>query len=258
VAAHVGSRSQLACIAHFVRLPIEDLCVDDVERWSEQQQQGQGQRPQQQQGQQQTAPQPQLPPLPFQDALNPLSSTLGVLAITMGPKVAAAAASRALQVLAENDADAGATDLAVGQRVAAAAARAAAARRQAAAGTAAAANGNGAAAGDGMDVDGADAGEQEQQEQQQLEAALAASADPKRPIERPVLLAATAACLAAAATRARQLAGHEEREIQRVMLSVTTFAMKRVDARVNMLTQLMEPAVRLRWCVWTCATQVGA
>lgn len=87
VAAHVGTRSQAACLMHFVRLPIEDAFIEDMAGWGPAAAAGGSSEKQQQHT-----------VLPFQDDNNPVMSTVGFLAVLMGPKVAAAAAQRALQV----------------------------------------------------------------------------------------------------------------------------------------------------------------
>lgn len=213
VASHVG-KSQSACMARFVRLPIEDPYIDDVLEWTETLERCQ-------QHQQQ-----KLPPLPFLDEANPLMATLGALSTILGPKVAAAAAQASLQALAEQDLTAGAVlDPQVRlAAVSAAAKQAAAANRQL----------GGEDGVNGIESQAAD--QQQQQEQKQ--------ADPSQPIDKQLMMSAVAAGLAAAATRAKLLAMAEEREIQRLMVGLVHDAAKRVDAKVNLLMQLMDPQVR--------------
>jgi SWI/SNF related-matrix-associated actin-dependent regulator of chromatin subfamily C len=213
VASHVG-KSQSACLARFVRIPIEELYLDDVLDWTETLE-----RSQQQQQQQQ-----KLPPLPFLDEPNPLMATLGALSTILGPKVAAAAAQASLQALAEQDLTAGAV-LEPQVRLAAVTA----AGKQAAA-----ANGQlgGEDSMNGIETHTAD----HQQQQQQ-------PADPSQPIDKQLMTSAVASGLAAAATRAKLLAMAEEREIQRLMVGLVHDAAKRVDAKVNLLMQLADPQV---------------
>jgi len=240
IASHVG-KSQSACLTHFVRLPIEDPFIEDLTNWTEV-----AQRQQQQQ-------QP-WPPLPFQDEPNPLMSTLGVLAVILGPKVSSTAAQTALQVLAEQDLTAGAV-LNPETRLAAvkAAAKQGAANGHSAGGSDAQQEQQ-QEAGDGVNGDGVMQGLAEgssqpdgpsgsKQQQDEAAAAAAAAVDPQRPIDKRLLMSAVAAGLAAAATRAKQLAFAEEREIQRCMVGLVDVAAKKVDAKVTLLQQLNDPPV---------------
>jgi SWI/SNF related-matrix-associated actin-dependent regulator of chromatin subfamily C len=224
VASHVG-KSQAACMARFARLPIEDPFIDDLLEWTETLE-----RSQQQQQQQ------KIPPLPFLDEPNPLMATLGALSTILGPKVAAAAAQASLQALAEQDLTAGAV-LDPQVRLAAV--------------SAAAANGQ-LGVEDGMNGIESQAADQQQQEQQ--------PADPSQPIDKQLMMSAVAAGLAAAATRAKLLAMAEEREIQRLMVGLVHDAAKRVDAKLNLLSQLMDPQVRGRrvYCCWSIGTVSSA
>jgi SWI/SNF related-matrix-associated actin-dependent regulator of chromatin subfamily C len=178
--------------------------------------------------QQQQPPQQQLPPVPFQEEPNPLMSTMGALSNIMGPRVAAAAAQTSLQALAEHDLSAGAV---LNPEV-----RLAAVLEAAKQGGVAAANGeaeNNQGSGD------AGRGEDTTQQQQQQQG----DPDPKQPISPELVASAVAAGIAAAATRAQQLATAEEREIQRLMVGLVHDAAKRLDAKVNLLMQLMDPPV---------------
>jgi SWI/SNF related-matrix-associated actin-dependent regulator of chromatin subfamily C len=221
IASHVG-KSQSACLTHFVRLPIEDPYIDDLIDWTET-----AKRYQQQQRQSQQQQQQQLPPLPFLDEPNPIMSTLGTLSNIMGPKVAAAAAQAALQVLAEQDLKAGAV-LSPEVRLAAVLS---AAKQDGA---------NGVQHTQGMNGVGQEHADQQQQQNGDAEV------NPQQPLDRQLIASAVAAGLAAAATRAKQLAMAEEREIQRLMVSLTHDAARRVDAKVTLLMQLMEPPVSRR------------
>lgn len=221
IASHVG-KSQSACLTHFVRLPIEDPYIDDLVNWTEVLKRNQQQQQQ------------QLPPLPFWDEPNPLMSTLGTLSNIMGPKIAAAAAQAALQVLAEQDSKAG--DI-LNPDVRLTAVLAAAKQGSASNGQLA----NGVQHGDqgAMNrVEMEDAGKQQQQQQNGVEA------DPHQPKDRQLMASAVAAGIAAAAMRAKQLATVEEREIQRTMVGLVHDAYRRVDAKMNLLMKLMQPEVR--------------
>jgi SWI/SNF related-matrix-associated actin-dependent regulator of chromatin subfamily C len=183
--------------------------------------------------------------LPFMEEPNPLLSTLGALSNILGPKVAAAAAQSALQGLVEGDLTAGD---ALNPEARMAAVLAAAKQGAAAADGQQLANGVGVGQdGDMNGVEAAAATADEDSEQQQQNGA-GADPDPSRPIDRPLVASAVAAALLAAARRAKQLATAEEREIQRHMVGLTHDAAKRVDAKVNLLLQLMDPPVRVFRC----------
>jgi hypothetical protein len=302
VAAHVGTRSQAACLMHFVRLPIEDQFIDDVA--------GMGsttaaaatatasaaEAAAAAAAQASTGDAPTtaaaalarhgllgvgpdgLPLLPFAEDQNPLMSLVGCLAVVAGPRVAAAAAQRALQVLVEGD-EAAAKDLYPSMASLAAAAAAAAASAagdatceardghdtadaSAAAAAAAAADGI-KPEGDAMDVDGtasATAGEAVS-----VNNVLPPVVDPNQPISQQLTLAAAAAGLAAAAARAKQLAEAEEREIQRLMVTLVDIQTKKVDYKEKLLQELggqvgqsssgsgSAPPVCVELCNPTCA-----
>lgn len=100
IAEHVGTKSQVQCILHFLQLPIEDEFLDELE--------DKGRKPQGINGpseeagpRQESAATDDL--IPFADTGNPILSQVAFLAAMVGPKVAAAAAQRALEVLAEED-----------------------------------------------------------------------------------------------------------------------------------------------------------
>eukprot|EP00803_Ostreobium_quekettii_P007065 evm.model.scf_1407.2 EVM.evm.TU.scf_1407.2 scf_1407:7799-21268(+) len=100
VAEHIGSKSQLQCIMHFLQLPIEDEYLDDMGDAS-------GTTLATANGEADHADAASLEgeeePIPFADAKNPVLAQVAFLASMVGPKVAAAAAQRALEVLSEED-----------------------------------------------------------------------------------------------------------------------------------------------------------
>lgn len=91
VASHVGTRSQAACLMHFVRLPIEDAFIEDIAGVGTEAAAIGASSDGQQQQQRQVV-------LPFHEEHNSVMSSVAFLAVLMGPKVAAAAAQRAMQV----------------------------------------------------------------------------------------------------------------------------------------------------------------
>ncbi|PFX30455.1 SWI/SNF complex subunit SMARCC2 [Stylophora pistillata] len=78
VAEHVGTRTQDECILHFLRLPIEDPYLEDVQLGPLSHQ-----------------------PVPFSQQGNPIMSTVAFLASVVDPRVASAAAKAALEKFSE-------------------------------------------------------------------------------------------------------------------------------------------------------------
>lgn len=78
VAEHVGTRTQDECILHFLRLPIEDPFLEDVQLGPLSHQ-----------------------PVPFSQQGNPIMSTVAFLASVVDPRVASAAAKAALEKFSE-------------------------------------------------------------------------------------------------------------------------------------------------------------
>ncbi|KAL3142735.1 hypothetical protein ABBQ38_003035 [Trebouxia sp. C0009 RCD-2024] len=100
IADHVGTKSQVQCILHFLQLPIEDEFLDELE---DKGRKAQGMQGPSQQLDNSPGGTPGIDLIPFADTGNPVLSQVAFLAAMVGPKVAAAAAQRALEVLAEED-----------------------------------------------------------------------------------------------------------------------------------------------------------
>jgi SWI/SNF related-matrix-associated actin-dependent regulator of chromatin subfamily C len=249
VAAHVGTRSQAACLAHFVRLPIEDQFVEDIADWGQPGTAAAAAPAPAAAGQSSAAAAAgEQPVLPFQDEGNPVLAVVVSLAVLLGPKVASAAAQRAMQVLVEGDA-AAAADLAVSARIAAGppapAAAAAAVNGDAAADGAAAAGVEAAAAAAEAAGNGNAANGTAEEGGQEAAAAAAANGDPPvpdpaRPVSKQLMLAAVAAGLAAAAARAKQQAWAEERDMQRLMVMVADAQLRKVAAKTKLLAEMTQ------------------
>ncbi|PRW57272.1 SWI SNF complex [Chlorella sorokiniana] len=107
VAEHVGGRSAMQCVARFLQLPTEEALAADVTP-------GPTSHglvaipPPGQPGGLAVAAEVLQDVLPFGEAPNPVIAQVSFLATMVGPKLAAAAAQRALEVLAEEDAAAAA------------------------------------------------------------------------------------------------------------------------------------------------------
>ena len=91
VAEHVGTKSRLQCVTHFLRLPLQDEYIEQLDKKGaaavdELAARDEGKAP-----------------APFEDAANPVMAQVAFLAAMVGPKVAAAAAQAALSALAEEE-----------------------------------------------------------------------------------------------------------------------------------------------------------
>lgn len=199
IAAHVGTKSQVQCISHFLQLPIEDEFMPDLGR-----PQGASAPPPA------PEPTPQLPsgngataasdpqrgsiipegqPIPFADAGNPIMAQMAFLAAMVGPKVAAAAAQAALESLT-------AEDPAIAHEAA-----------------------------QGMASSNASTPEPPK-----------AEADGPPSVARVRIAAATA--LGAAAVKARVMADEEEREVRRCVLAAAEAQMERINLKLQHLETL--------------------
>lgn len=105
VSEHVGGRSQLQCLQRLLQLPIEDALLPqpgtggiELTKTLDTGADGEGQG-----GENGGKPAEIAGPLPFADVGNPVMAQVAFLTTMVGPRVAAAAAKRALEVLAEED-----------------------------------------------------------------------------------------------------------------------------------------------------------
>ncbi|GMH38909.1 hypothetical protein BSKO_06807 [Bryopsis sp. KO-2023] len=191
VAEHVGTKSQLQCIMHFLQLPIEDQFVEQMASASQP---------------------PTIPPenggsreeleeevIPFADASNPVMAQVAFLAAMVGPKVAAAAAQRALEVLSEED-PAAAQEHAANQS-------------------------NGNVGGDPLPA-------------QNGNPTIDARAASSNGVSSSKMRVAAATALSAAAVKAKLMAEQEEREIQRLVVTVIDSQLKKMDAKLKYCEEL--------------------
>ncbi|KAL4441240.1 hypothetical protein ABPG77_011477 [Micractinium sp. CCAP 211/92] len=203
VAEHVGGRSAMQCVARFLQLPTEETLLADGAGGPTNQ--GLVAIPPPGQDDGLGAVLPILEDvIPFADVANPVLAQVSFLAAMVGPKIASAAAQRALEVLAEEDE---------------AAAAAVAAEAEA-----------GGGQGEGGDVAMAGAGAPKNGEN--------GPADGPIPAARARLAAATG--LAAAAVQAKLQADQEEREVQRLVLAAIEHQFKKVHAKLQYLEELDE------------------
>uniref|UniRef100_A0A0D3HS01 SWIRM domain-containing protein n=1 Tax=Oryza barthii TaxID=65489 RepID=A0A0D3HS01_9ORYZ len=96
VAEHVGTKSKIQCLHHFLRLPVEDGLLENIkvpEASFSSKVQNNGSLPQS----------GEAGDLPFINTANPVMSLIAFLASSLGPRVAASCASEALIVLTGGD-----------------------------------------------------------------------------------------------------------------------------------------------------------
>eukprot|EP00798_Chlamydomonas_sp_ICE-L_P003678 gene3678-13753_t len=94
VAEHVGTKSSVQCILHFLQLPIEDQFIEELEQGGPQG--GPGTK-----GVPEVVSEEEA--IPFMDSSNPIMAQVACLAMMVGPRVAAAAAKGALAVMSADD-----------------------------------------------------------------------------------------------------------------------------------------------------------
>ena len=208
VAEHVGTRSQVQCITHFLQLPIEDQFIDPLEAPQQRRLHAVPDQAGPQQQQQEPFGGDVLPV--FAGAGNPVMTQLTVLAAIAGPRVAAAAAKAALETLSEVE------DLPADEKEGQEGGEASAAA------TPMETDGEAAASG-GADREG---GEGQQ-------AAAGGGA-----LSGKALQAAAATGLAAAAVKAKLLADQEERELQRLVVGVIQNQTEKLELKARLYDDL--------------------
>ncbi|GAB4819040.1 hypothetical protein N2152v2_006086 [Parachlorella kessleri] len=219
IAEHVGTKTQMQCIMHFLQMPIEEQFLGDLgatrgragvtepapppdANGAEPPAGEAGAAGQAAQGRTAAVAVPE-DLVPFADVGNPVMAQVGFLAAMVGPRIAAAAAQRALEVLAEEDPTAGAAVQEL--------------------------DGTGD---DGRGANGAQA--------------AAAAAGPGGGISSAKARTAAATALSAAAVKARLLADAEERECQRLVVAAVEAQFHKVQLKLQYLEQLDEVMVAER------------
>ncbi|KAA8495975.1 SWI/SNF and RSC complexes subunit ssr2 [Porphyridium purpureum] len=210
VAQHVGSKSKEACVLHFLRLPIEDQYLADVAPGRS--------------GSPVTDPGASLAnglpakssiiaehPLPFGDTSNPIMAQIALMASSISPEVAAAAAKAALKALID------------GQQ-----ARMSQSTRNEEKGAETAGHSH-----ENAGTENSATNDQTQHPPTQS-SGPATSRNPAA-LDGHALEVATAAGLAAAAIKASQLAAAEQREIDRLFCVVIGMKLKSIEMKINQL-----------------------
>ncbi|XP_019099134.1 PREDICTED: LOW QUALITY PROTEIN: SWI/SNF complex subunit SWI3C-like [Camelina sativa] len=205
IADHVGSKSKAQCILHFLRLPVEDGLLDNVEvpgvTNSENPANGYDHKGTDSDG--------DIPgyseqdsdteiKLPFVKSPNPVMALVAFLASAVGPRVAASCAHESLAILSEDD-------------------------RMKSEG-----------------VQGKEAGENQQQDENSgaAKTSLQNGAEPQTPLPEDKVMLAFRAGLSAAATKAKLFADHEEREIQRLSANIVNHQLKRMELKLKQFAEI--------------------
>ncbi len=225
VAEHVGSRSQLECVVHFVQLPV-DATLHEREG-------GPG-------GGVGDGSAPTEPLCVLADAGNPIMAQIAFLAGVVGPKVAAAAAEKALEVLRKTS-----PALVAGPHLAPEEKGAKIPANFPAPGPAATGGAEGTAAAAATtetgEVQPPPAGPPPKgPEDAEMEEVREGKGEPAQdePPSPASLAAASAAALAVAAVKAKLLAEKEERAVRALMSEVVSTQMQKVQLKLNSLEHL--------------------
>ncbi|KAI9113366.1 hypothetical protein K1719_015891 [Acacia pycnantha] len=232
IAEHVGTKSKAQCILHFLRLPMEDGKLENINvpRMSLSSNMSNGddcERPRSNSDADLAGPTQSIDPnsrLPFSNSENPVMALVAFLASAIGPRVAAACAHAALAELSENNSGSTSQKEAPGQS-----------NRMNLEST--------------HSKDGSLLGEIANPNQQDEDEAKAlGSQGPNEgeaiPLSAEKVKDAAKAGLSAAALKAKLFADHEEREIQRHCANIINHQLKRLELKLKQFaeieTQLMK------------------
>ncbi|KAM7255759.1 hypothetical protein ACFE04_011500 [Oxalis oulophora] len=212
IAEHVGSKSKAQCITHFLRLPIEDSLLDKVEVPSISRATNlpngddHGRVHSNSNGDISVSrlQEAELESrLPFANSGNPVMSLVAFLAAAVGPRVAAACAHASLAVLSQEM--------------------------------------EGSAHGNRMNLetgrDGGFHGDSISMQQKEQNTAIIHGSEGSSISDEKVRAAAKAG-LAAAATKAKLFADHEEREIQRLSANIINHQLKRLELKLKQFAEV--------------------
>ncbi|CAH8354589.1 unnamed protein product [Eruca vesicaria subsp. sativa] len=201
IADHVGSKSKAQCILHFLRLPVEDGLLDNVELpgvtdpvtngYDHKGTDSNGTLP----GSSEQESDAEIN-LPFVQSPNPVMALVAFLASAVGPRVASSCAHESLVVLSADD------------------------RLKS----------------DGSQ--GKDLRLHDGENQQLDETPCQNGAEAPTPLPQDKVMAAFRAGLSAAATKAKLFADHEEREIQRLSANIVNHQLKRMELKLKQFAEI--------------------
>ncbi|KAL4277759.1 hypothetical protein GQ457_03G029690 [Hibiscus cannabinus] len=216
IAEHVGTKSKAQCILHFLRLPMEDGLLENLEVPSMPKStivsNGDSQRlPSNMNG---SLPEPNLQDadseskLPFANSGNPVMSMVAFLASAVGPRVAAACAHASLAALAKDELK------------------------------------EGSGHGNRMNTESVHGGEggfhgsNHQKENSVIQGSFGQNGAEVHPLSAEKVKVAAKAGLAAAAMKAKLFADHEEREIQRLSANIINHQLKRLELKLKQFAEV--------------------
>ncbi|KAG5544139.1 hypothetical protein RHGRI_016774 [Rhododendron griersonianum] len=209
IAEHVGTKSKAQCILHFIRLPMEEGPLENIEvprrsLSSSLLNRDDSERPHSGSNGDAAGLCLQDPDsesrLPFANSSNPVMALVSFLACAVGPRVAAACAHAALTVLSED------SQKASGQMEA-------------------------PRLGNRMNLDRTHTNEAKDNSEVTQNGVVAPLSDEK-------VRSAAKAGLAAAATKAKLFADHEEREIQRLSANIINHQLKRLELKLKQFAEV--------------------
>ncbi|XVE55293.1 hypothetical protein DITRI_Ditri03aG0147300 [Diplodiscus trichospermus] len=216
IAEHVGTKSKAQCILHFLRLPVEDGLLENVEVPSMPKStivlNGDDRRLRSNKNG--SLPGPSLQDadsesrLPFVNSGNPVMAMVAFLASAVGPRVAAACAHASLAALAEDS------------------------------------HIEGSGHGNRMDMEGVQSreggfhGSVHQKDNSAIHSSFGQNEAEVHPLSAEKVKAAAKAGLAAAAMKAKLFADHEEREIQRLSANIINYQLKRLELKLKQFAEV--------------------
>ncbi|XP_010521300.1 PREDICTED: SWI/SNF complex subunit SWI3C [Tarenaya hassleriana] len=209
IAEHVGSKSKAQCILHFLRLPVEDGLLDNVEVPGITTKPAHSTNGYDQRG---TDSNGELPgpsdqgfdidiDLPFVKSPNPVMALVAFLASAVGPRIAASCAHASLAAFSEDD------------RM----------------------NSKGL---QGREANLSHGENLQQDENSRSHTTSCQNGAEATPLPQDKIMVAVRAGLAAAATKAKLFADHEEREIQRLSANIVNHQLKRMELKLKQFAEI--------------------
>ncbi|GMP79480.1 hypothetical protein CsSME_00035005 [Camellia sinensis var. sinensis] len=214
IAEYVGTKSKAQCILHFVRLPMQDGQLENIEvpivsLSSNLSNKGDSRRSLPNSNGDSAGPDPDTESSPFANSANPVMALVAFLASAIGPRVAAACAHASLAALSEDS--------------------------QKASGHANRMNLE-------SNSEGNSHGEKTSSSQQKEDNSEAHGQWSQNgevvPLSAEKVRAAANAGLAAAATKAKLFSDHEEREIQRLSANIINHQLKRLELKLKQFAEV--------------------
>lgn len=228
IAEHVGTKSKAQCILHFVRLPMEDGALENIDVPStptastSSKKDNHGKSHSSSNGDLAGSYHQDLDSesrLPFANTGNPVMSLVAFLASAVGPRVAAACAHASLAALSEDNGLAASGYITqmegsgLGNRI-------------------------NSESREGSSHGGITNSSKQKDENSTIQGSRAQNDAEAVPLSAEKVKAAAKAGLAAAATKAKMFADHEEREIQRLSANIINHQLKRLELKLKQFAEV--------------------